>query len=484
MADLKRKSARGGAVTVAAQGLTIAIQLASTVILARLLSPQDYGIIAMVLAVTNFAGVFRDLGLSSAAIQKKDLTASQQTNLFWLNVAMGAALTVLVAAASPQVAWFYGKPELFWVTFALSFNFLIGSIGSQHGAMLVRQMRFARQGLSSICGALANLAVSVVLAIQEWSYWSLVWGSLSGAMVTTTIILLLSPFRPRAFTMGSGIREMLKFGANVTAFDIVNYFHRNLDNVLIGKVWGPDALGLYSRAYSLLMLPLSAVRAPINSVGYPALSQLQTFPDEFRRYCRSLIAIVAFLSMPLVAFLGASAHLFISFALGPGWEQSAQIFLILSFAAFIQPVSSIRGMVMLSTGKADRYLRWGIANAVLTSAAFCAGVSWGPQGVATAYVIATLAILYPSIRYAFRDTPVKAGDFFGLVLRPFVTSLGAAAVIVAIDMIGISFSDSIVYLIFRAAVFFVAYITFNFFTRSGRCDIYQIFVYIKTVSHK
>lgn len=423
MAQLKRKSVRGGLVTMTSQGISIVIQLASTVVLSRLLSPHDYGVMAMVMAVTAFAGIFRDLGLSSATIQKKDLNSALQSNLFWLNVSMGTLLTILVAAASPLVAWFYSKPELTLVTLALSINFILGSLSTQHGALLVRHMQFDRQAVANISGALVTLAIAFALALQGWSYWALIWGNLTGGVITTLLLFVLSPFLPSLPSKGTGIRDMLKFGANITAFDFVNYFHRNLDNILIGKFWGPASLGLYSRAYSLLMLPITSIRGPINAVAFPAMSKLQHEPDAYRAYYRRVTSIVAFLSMPLCAFLFVSSRTIIELALGKQWLGVAPIFSVLAISGFIQPVAGLRGLVLLSTARGKAYLSWGILNAVAVSLGFVCGIPWGPLGIATSYAIVNYLILYPSLILAFKDTPVKKRDFFGPLLLPAVSSL-------------------------------------------------------------
>ncbi len=370
VADLKRKSVRGGAVTMLAQACSIIVHLVSTLVLARLLSPDDYGVVAMVLAVTGFAGLFRDLGLSSAAIQKKDLTHAQQSNLFWLNIAMGVFLTLIVSAASPLVGLFYQKPELVSVTCAMSASFIIGAVGTQHGALLVRKMQFGRQAIANISGAIVTLLVAITFSLQGYSYWSLVWGSLAGAFVTTCLLYLLSPFSPGRPSKGSGIRGMLQFGANITGFEFVNYFHRNLDNILIGRFWGPDALGLYTEAYRLLMLPISAIRAPINTVAFPALSRLLEHPEAYRSYYRRVTAVVAFLSMPLCALLFATSRPAIEFLLGKQWLGVAPIFSWLAVTGFIQPVAGLRGLVMLSNQHGKAYLYWGIFNAIFVSIGF------------------------------------------------------------------------------------------------------------------
>ncbi len=423
--DLKRKSVRGGIVTMASQAISIAIQLASTVILARLLSPDDYGIIAMVMAITAFAGIFRDLGLSSAAVQKKDLTRAQQSNLFWLNVAMGTVLTAIVAAASPLVAWFYGQPELTLVTIALSFTFVIGSLGTQHGARLVREMQFGRRAVAAISGSIAGLITSVTLALQDFAYWALVWGLLSAGITTTVLLFILSPFRPALFSRNAGIREMLGFGANVTLFELVNYFHRNLDNVLIGKFWGTDALGLYSRAYQLLMFPITAIRGPINAVAFPAMSRLLNQPDAYRVYYRRVTHLLAFVSMPLTAFLFVASSPIIELLLGREWLGVAPLFSLLALTAFIQPVAGLRGMVLLSSGQSGRYAQWGILNAVCVSIAFIVGVQWGSIGVAIAYAVVNYTILYPSLLFVFKKTPLRSSDFFIPISGPAIASIVA-----------------------------------------------------------
>ncbi len=440
LADLKRKSVRGGMVTMVAQMVTIVIQLTSTVILARLLSPEDYGIIAMVMTVTAFAGLFRDLGLSSAAIQKKDLTRAQQSNLFWLNAAMGLVLTVIVASIAPLVAWFYRIPELLAVTVALSLNFLISSLSAQHGAMLVREMQFIRKSFVQISGSLVTLVVAVTLALQGFSYWSLVGGTLSGALVTTLLTVKLSPFCPCWPSKGSGIREMLGFGANVTAFDFVNYFSRNLDNVLIGRFWGTGGLGIYSRAYSLMMLPLNAIRNPVTTVAFPALSKLQNDPVAYRVYYRKIVLWLSHLSMPLAAILFVSSDAIIELALGEKWAGVSPVFSVLAVTVFIQTPASLTGLIQLSLGRGKRYFRIGLAFSIITSTAFCVGVIWGPIGVAVAYAVVTYLSLVPILIWAFKDTSLGLVDFFGNIWRPCLASLFSLTVsyLVTASLVGVT----------------------------------------------
>lgn len=410
---------------MASQGAAIVIQLTSTVVLARLLGPEEYGVIAMVTAVTAFAGLFRDLGLSSSTIQRDKLSHDQLSTLYWINVGMGAGLTILLASASPLVAWFYGRPEFVAVTVAVSLNFLVGSFGTQPGALLNRQMRFGRIAAANLSGGALGMGVSISIASQGFSYWSLVVGGIAGGTVTTVMLTILCGWRPGMPVRGSGVRSMLNYGANVTAFDIVNYFHRNLDNILIGRVWGAGALGFYSRAYALLMFPINAIRGPINSVAFPAMSKLQNEPAAFRAYYRKITGVIGLLSMPLTVFLFVAADPIITVALGEKWSAVIPIFAILAVTAFLEPVSGLRGMVLLSTGQARRYFYWGMLNAVSVSVGFVIGVRWGAVGVAMSYGIVRYAILYPSLLIAFANTSLCPRDFFEPLRWPALAACAA-----------------------------------------------------------
>ncbi|HVF70734.1 MAG TPA: lipopolysaccharide biosynthesis protein [Chthoniobacterales bacterium] len=431
VANIKRSSARGGAITMVSQGAAIILQLTSTMVLARLLGPAEYGVIAMVAAVTAFAGLFRDLGLSASTIQRAQINNQQLSTLYWVNVTIGALLTGVTAASAPLVAWFYGRPELVPVTIALAFTFVLGSFGTQQSALLNRNMQFGRLAIATLSGAFLSVLVSIILAFQGQSYWSLVWGNLAGAALTSILLNVLSGWRPGAAVRGSGLRSMLAFGANITAFDLVNYFQRNLDNILIGRFAGANALGLYSRAYALLMFPVQNIRGPINAVAFPALSRLQDRPAEFRAYYLSTTRLIAFLSMPLTAFLFVTSDAIIRIGLGPEWLRASSIFSYLAIAAFIQPASGLGGSLLLARGDSRRYFQCGLFNAAVLSLSFVVGLPWGPEGVALAYAVGNYVVLYPWLRWAFQGSPVTFGSFAAVCAWPATVSVIAAAVVFA-----------------------------------------------------
>lgn len=440
--DLKRRSIRSGAVTLSSQAALLVIHTASVAIMARLLSPEDYGMVAMVTAITGFASLFKELGLSSATIQKAEISHRQVSGLFWINAIAGIILMLVTAASAPAVAWFYNKPELIAVTLALSVSFPITSLGTQHRALLNRQMFFGRLAVINITAMLASVVAGVIVALYGGRYWALVSSSLTMAVWGTLGVWMAGVhFIPRWGIKNSGIRELMRFGSSVTGFDLVNYFHRNLDNILIGRVWGAQQLGLYSRAYALMMLPISNLRQPLNAVAFPTMSKLQNNPALFRTYYMTYCSLLAFITMPLVAFFYIASDKIILLLLGSQWLDASELFGILALASFIQPVASLCGLVLLSYGKAGRFFRWGLFNAIAAVISFVAGIPWGAKGVAVAYCIVTYLILHPSLMYVFKGTPVQVGDFYRAISRPFTGSVFLCAIGLFILILTKDYSD-------------------------------------------
>jgi PST family polysaccharide transporter len=421
--DLKKRSLQGGAVTVLAKGVQLLIQLGSTMVLARILTPGDYGIMAMVMAVGGMAGLFQNLGLSTATIQQADINHAQVSTLFWINASMGFLLMLLMAGLSPVVAWFYAAPELAFVTLALSVNFLLDGLTVQHDALLNRQMRFFSLAAIQVLSMLAGILVAIFAAMNGFGYWALVLNSIVNTICSVSGKLLIVKWIPGLPKRGVGVGSMIKFGADLVGFNIVNYFSRNLDNVLIGRFHGSGPLGMYSKAYQLLMMPITNLRDPMTRVAMPALSRLQNEPENYRNYYMKFVSILAFISMPLVAFLFVCSDQLINIILGPQWMEASAFFKILAVVAFIHPVSTTWGLVLISTGRSRRYLKWGIVNSIVIVISFAIGVFWGAKGVAIAYVFATYLLLYPTLRYSFKNTPVKVKDFIISVWKPMIASI-------------------------------------------------------------
>lgn len=265
--DLAAKAVRGGVSTAGAQLAYFLIQTGGTAVLARLLTPRDYGVMGMVNVVIAFAAVFKTFGLAMPTIQKANISRSQVSTLFWINLAVGLLLAICVGALSPLVGWFFREPAVVPITAILSITLLLNAAAVQHSALLRRHLRLSGLALASILGQVTSVGLSIGLAFAGLNYWALAYGTLAGAMVVLLLTFFLCPWIPSRPKRTSGVRGMLVFGADVVGFDFVNYFSRNLDNILIGRYWGSVSLAYYTKAYGLFMLPISQIRGPVFQSG-------------------------------------------------------------------------------------------------------------------------------------------------------------------------------------------------------------------------
>jgi O-antigen/teichoic acid export membrane protein len=417
--NLKMLSVRGGAATTGAQAATFVIQMASTVVLARLLTPADFGVVAMVTAVTAFAGMFKDLGLSMATIQREEISNQQISNLFWINVTVSLAIALAIMAFAPLISWFYDDPRLTAITVALTVALVFGGLSVQHLALLKRNMRFAAIGAIQTVSSLVGMIVAVSAAFMGAGYWSLVVLQVTTPFAVMIGLWLACRWCPSRPARRSGVRGMLAFGANITGFNLANYFAKNMDNILIGWRWGAEALGFYSKAYALMMLPLNLVDSPVSSVAVPALSRLQDDMDRYRRYYLRAISLMAFVTMPGVAFLIVMSRQVVLVALGPQWAEAGRIFMILAIAGLGRPLANSANWLFISQGRSGEMFKWGVIWSSIMLVAFVTGLQWGAIGVAVCYSASNWAAAPFLYWYVGRKGPVNARHIWTTIL-PFL----------------------------------------------------------------
>ncbi len=461
--DLKKRSVRGGAITMVAQLFKFGLNLGSNMVLARLLIPQDYGLIGMATAVTGFVTLFKDLGLSMATVQQEEINHEQVSNLFWVNLVLSFITTLIVVAIAPVIAWFYNEPRLIGITLVLAIGFIIGGLGVQHSALLNRQMQYKVLMFNDVLSMLLGIASAIVAAWYGLGYWALVIMSLVSGIVSTVVVWTACSWRPGLPQRRNGTRAMLAFGGHLTGFSTVNYFARNLDNVLIGKYWGAQQLGLYAKAYQLLLLPLNQINAPISSVAVPTLSRLQSDPQQFRNYYLKALSIVAFLTMPIITFMVVASEEIIGLLLGSQWREASVMFQLLSISALVQPICNTTGWIYISTGRSDRMLKWGLFSSSWIVASFFVGLPHGASGVAFSYAIAMLLQAIPCIYFATRGTSITMLDVLQAVMQTFISSFVAAAVVFGIKItIGSSLPIWTAIIIY-SAVMSLIYLLFMFY---------------------
>jgi len=414
LANLKGRTISSGFVTVLSQGVQFALSLVSVVILARLLMPHDFGLVAMVLTITGFLRIFNDAGLSTATIQREGITHAQVSNLFWINIALGGAISLFLAALSPAIAWFYREPRLVNVTLALCGTFLLTSSAVQHLALLKRQMRFQVVAVVEIISAVAGLLVGVIMAMRQYGYWSLVGMQLAAPMVSCLLAWSFSHWRPQLPKRRSGTRSLIHFGANLTASTFLYSLARGSDGLLIGRVYGPAPLGLYNRASVLLMRPVQQFIGPIEAVFVPMLSRLQTQPDRYRRTVLQAYEAVAVGSFLFTGLLLGLAHPLTVAVLGEKWAQAAPIFASLTLAALCSPVCSVATWLLTSQGRGRDFLVLSSITSSLTIVFFLIGLPFGPIGVAASFSAYSVLVNLPIVYHiAGREGPVTAKDLWG-----------------------------------------------------------------------
>jgi PST family polysaccharide transporter len=432
-AELGQRSARGGAVTLAAQVCKFGLSMSSAVVLARLLTPQDYGLIGMVAILVGFLGMFQYLGLSTATIQWSDLNHQQVSALFWMNIALSAAIMLVTIAAAPFAAWFYKEPRLIGITIGYAVSILVTGLYIQHEAILIRQMRFAMTAVIEVSAMAIGLGAAIVAAIYGARYWALVINQLVLAVISVIGMWAACRWRPSWPRRSAGVRSMLSFGRNVTGFNVMQYFARNADNALIGKFWGAYELGLYSRAYQMLLMPMQQINAPLAAVAVPTLSRLADSPARYRDAYLKILEKLVMITMPLGALMIATSDWLVLLLLGPQWKETGTIFMLLGIAAIIQPVTKTSWWLFSTQGRSRDLFHWGIISAVIAVGSIVAGLPWGAKGVAATYAISDLCVATPLLFwFVGRRGPIRASDFYRTITPSVAASLCAlGAVVVA-----------------------------------------------------
>jgi PST family polysaccharide transporter len=414
LVGMRGRAISSSVITIFSQGIQFIMLIAATMILARLLSPPEFGLVAMVTTIMGFLRIFNDAGLSTATIQREGITHAQVSNLFWTNIALGGAVTLILAALSPVIAWFYREPRLVSVTLALCLTFLLTSSAVQHLALLKRQMRFKVIAAIQVSAAAAGILVGVGMAWFNFGFWSLVGMQLTTPLVTLVLALSFSRWRPQLPKRGHGTRSLLHFGAHLTASSFVWSLASGSDGLMIGRLFGAAPLGLYTRAGALLMRPVQQFMGPIEAVFVPTLSRLQTQPERYRKAVLRAYETIAAGSFLFTGLLLGLAHPLTVVVLGHKWEQAAPIFAAFTLVALYTPIGGVATWLLTSQGRGKDFLILSSLASTLLVLAFFVGLPFGPVGVATSYSACCIFLNLPLLYYvAGRRGPVSTRDLWG-----------------------------------------------------------------------
>jgi len=468
---MKRRGVRGSAAIFLSRGIILLSEMAGTVILARLLNPRDFGLVAMVAIVVNFAVLFRDIGLSEATVWAEKTSQELVSNLFWITILIGAALSLLLGALSPVVAWFYGEPRLISITLCMLPTLLLSSLMMQHKALLRRQMRFGRIAAVQTISATAAVFLAIVCAFAGLGVWSLVVQQLAASLLLAAGMWILCPWRPGRPGRSAGLRKNISFGGNLSASRLLQYLMRNADNALIGHYVGGAGLGFYVKAYSLLLLPLRQISNPLSTVVVPVLSRLQGHADRFRGYYGKALGLTAMVTTPMSVFAGVAAFDIIRVVLGPKWDQSAVVFLFLAPAAICGSLNVATGWVYLALGRTHLQLRIKIVASIITLIAMMIGVQWGIHGMAISVSVASVLFKWPQLAYCYHGTCISMRDFLGAVGAPLLSSFGAGILVVAAERTAQIHVHNVANLCWKLGLFSLLYLLPFIITKRGRAKL-------------
>jgi len=421
--DLRTKSVRAAAYTWTVGVAEFVLRFGSTAVLARLVLPEHFGLVMMVMAVTTIADQFRDLGLSTVTVQRAHITEEETSNLFWINVAAGLLIALLVCAASPLLAAYYNEPRLIAPTCVLAANFVWGGLLVQHQALLTRQLRLGYTSTTRLLSSVLSTALAIFLAWEGYGYWALVWREFSRCALLTIGMWAAFPWIPGPPSRATNVWPLLTFGADLSVANIVGSISGAFDRVLLGRFWGATPTAMYRQAYQLLVLPTEQLLSPVYQVTQPGLSMLQGDPDRFRKFYRKVLTVACLATMPISLFVAVYSPEVTRVVLGRKWTDAAPLLAILSLSAFIkQPIGS-SAFVLIAQGRSRVYLMLTLLQHATAILFMCIGVKWGALGIAYAEVAATYLLIPPRLHYTFKGSPMTTGAFLSAIARPLIASV-------------------------------------------------------------
>jgi O-antigen/teichoic acid export membrane protein len=427
--ELRSKSVYAALYSGAGAGGDFAIRLLSTAVLARLIVPEQFGIVMMATAIVAVADQLKELGLSAATIQRRTISHQEVSNLFWINTALGLFIAVILCGCAPLLASYYREPRLISVTCALASTFVLGSLAVQHQALLTRQLRLGRTSSVRLLASLLSTSLAILLAYRGHGYWALVWREVSRSALLAAGMWISLPWIPSLPARDTDVRAMLGFGANLTVANVLSAVTGAVDRFLLGRVWGAAAVGVYRQAYQLIAAPTDQLLGPLYQVAQPALSMLQSDPERFRRYYSTLLSLVAAVTMPLSMFVAVYSFELTMVLLGEQWVECAPIIMLLSLATFVRQALGSTALILISRGHSRTHLGITVISNIAYVLGLFVGVRWGLTGLALADVAVTYLMIVPRLYYSLRGSSVTLRAFLNACFGPAASSLVMAIVL-------------------------------------------------------
>jgi O-antigen/teichoic acid export membrane protein len=367
-------------------------RLVVALVLARLLAPADFGLAAMVLVFSSLVLVFSDLGLGAALVQARELSEDDRCTAFWTTVGSGVLFTAAAAGLSGVIAAFYGEPKVASLCVAFSLVFIITSVGATQEALLVRDMRFRGLETRNMVATIAGAVAGITVAVNDGGPWSIIAQQLAEATFGAAMLWFASPWRPSLRFSRESLRRLWSFSGWLVGHRLLFYVHRNADNILIGRFVGPAALGAYTIAYNVMLVPFSRIAGPIQRVLWPAFAEMQHEPERIVAGWVRVTRILGAVAVPALAGLVVVAPDFIDVVLGERWHEAAPLVQALAWVGVLQAVQVLNVDILQARGRTSLLFRYMLGFTAAHLVAFVIGLHWGVLGVAIAYAVSSTLV--------------------------------------------------------------------------------------------
>lgn len=391
-----KKQAIGGIKWTSISMIIVTVaQFSQIAILARYLDPADFGLMAVIMVVIGFSQAFQDMGISNAIIQRKNITHTQLSSLYWLNIGSGIILTIIIVAISPLVALFYDEPRITELIVILSSVFFLVAIGNQYRVLCQKALDFRTMEIINMIAAIASLVVAITLAVQDFGVMSLVVAMLTQAGIASLLFLwvgLRQYHKPSLIYCHSELRGFYGFGLYQMGERSINYISSNADKLLIGKLVGMNAVGFYNLAWQLIIFPLAKINPIVNKVAFPVYSKVQNDPVTLNRYYGFNVKVLSMVTMPLLAFLFFFSHEIVSVVFGEGWDATAGLLPALALVGIIKALGNPGGAIILALGRADIGFWWNVIWAISLVTGLSIGLLISPSAHTAVYVLLGLSL--------------------------------------------------------------------------------------------
>lgn len=370
-------------------------KLVVAVILARLLTPREYGLAGMVLVLMAFVPVLSGSALASVLVQRPEITELDRSTVFWMTLMIGAASTVLGVAASWPAAWFYGDPAVQPLFAAMSLAFVLSALGMTHTALLTRDMAFRSLELRAMAGMIVGGAVSIAAALSGFGPWALILQQVAAVTTSSIMLWAFADWRPQRRFSRRTLREVRAFGGHVSGTLMLFQLNQTADNVLIGRYLGASALGAYTLAYNVILVPFSRLSSPLHEVLYPVFSRLQDDHGRLRSIWLRVTRLLGLVVLPGMLSLIVLAPDLIPLVFGERWRAATPVVQILAWVGALFALQGLNSVVLQALGRTRMLFRYALVSFAGGLAAFVLGLHWGVVGVAACFA-AVSTVIQPS----------------------------------------------------------------------------------------